>query len=230
MKASQERYSDDPRQLLSWSCADCGKLGSFFAPLPCSINQAEREMREDHRERAADCDGLPKLQSHVTNVWGATTMSDDEKDQGDGLRRAVPLRDILDLKSLSDAHGIPVDDPRAFPRGGPPPGPGLPPGPWRVEYGPHTGLALRLCDAEDRVILKGVRHQDFPDGTCLLATADVLRAVEALPLLVEAAQELVANVAAMGREGDYLTSAVRDAAKVLRDVLARADGEGRADT
>jgi hypothetical protein len=151
-------------------------------------------------------------------------MSEDEKDQWDAPMKAVPLRDILGLKAASDAHGIPVADPRAFPRGGPPPVLGLPPGPWRVVW-EDPNCATKVVDASGQVVMRVDSR-----GWRIDAPPEVLRAVEALPLLVEAARGLVANVAAMGREGDYLTSAVRDAAKVLRDVLARADGEGRADT
>lgn len=90
----------------------------------------------------------------------------------------------------------------------------LPTGPWRVVGDGERAIAV--VDGDQSVVLAA----GTPDSW-LAASPEVLRAIEALPLLVEAARG--AMEASKNPADPYR------AWKLLREALALVDGEGRRD-
>jgi hypothetical protein len=105
----------------------------------------------------------------------------------------------------------------------------LPPGPWRAERepwprgGPDGDHVSALLDAGGRPILYAT-----PEGR-LAMPREVLRAVEALPGLIEAARKLMSWVKVERRSGLELPYSVDMCVAALGDALARVDATERPD-
>jgi hypothetical protein len=112
----------------------------------------------------------------------------------------------------------------------------LPPGPWRWLQSGFEGEVLGLLDADGRKILR--LSPDSTGNWTIDGEPEVLRAIEALPTLVDAGEEipqmldwLADRLVELHGENPHLDFilAARRLANQTRDALAKIDGEYRTD-
>jgi hypothetical protein len=102
----------------------------------------------------------------------------------------------------------------------------LPRGPWQVVRAAEDegSVPLSVVDADGAEVLSPVLAPYSP-GECLAATPEVLRAVEALPVLVEEARRLMSWVKVERRSGLELPYSVDMCVAALGDALALVDAD-----